>query len=120
VGLAPPILMENNMELKAFAVDLNDSKEFQRLLDKETQSCGMKSGRVYLESGKNCTQHSTKENEEMLIFLSGHGQAIIEGVEPFDIGAGKVAYIPPETLHDIKNTGDEPLIYVYCVAPANK
>jgi len=108
------------MELKAFAVNLADSKVFQRLLDKNTQSCGMKSGRVYLEAGKSCGRHNTGENEEMLIFLRGTGTAIIEGSQPFEIGRGKVAYIPPETEHDMKNTGDGPLVYVYCVAPANK
>lgn len=108
------------MDIKPFTVSLEDTKEFQRLLDKNTQSYGMKSGRVYLEPGKNCGQHSTKENEEMLIFLQGQGKAIIEGSEPLEVGYGKTAYIPPDTLHDIENTGNEPLIYVYCVAPANK
>lgn len=106
------------MKPEPFAVELNDTNQFQRLLDKETQSCRMKAGRVYLQPGQNCGQHSTKENEEMLIFLNGKGLAVIGGAEPFEIGLGKAAYIPPETLHDIKNTGDEPLIYVYCVAPA--
>ena len=27
------------------------------------------------------------------------------------------AYIPPETRHNVKNTGTEPLEYVYVVAP---
>ncbi len=33
-------------------------------------------------------------------------------------GAGETAYIPPQTAHDILNTGTEPLVYVFCVAPA--
>jgi len=108
------------MKPKPFAVELEDTKRFQRLLDKNTQSYAMKSGRVHLEPDQSCGQHSTKENEEILIFLSGKGTALIEGSEPFEVGQGKAAYIPPETLHDIKNTGTEPLIYVYCVAPAEK
>ena len=103
-----------------FALEIEDTKEFQRLLNKNTQSCGMKAGKVYLEPGQNCGQHSTKENEEMLIFLSGTGTALIKDSDSFDVGVGKIAYIPPQTQHDIKNTGNEPLIYIYCVAPAQQ
>ena len=101
-----------------FTVNLNDKPEYQRLLEGEPQTRGMRSGRVHLEPGKACGQHSTKHHEELLVFLAGHGELHIEGQDPFAVGEGKVAYIPPETLHDVKNTGLQPLVYVYCVAPA--
>ena len=106
------------MDKKPFVVELDDKDGFQRLLDDKTQSCGMKAGRVIVEPGQSCGRHSTNDREELLVFLAGSGRAIIEGCEPFDVGLGKVAYIPPQTNHDIQNTGAEPLIYVYCVAPA--
>jgi mannose-6-phosphate isomerase-like protein (cupin superfamily) len=106
------------MDKKPFVVDLNNKFEFQRLLPGEPQTCGMKSGRVYLAPGESCGRHSTNDREELLVFLAGSGKAIIEGSEAFNVGVGKVAYIPPHTFHDIKNTSTEPLIYVYCVAPA--
>ena len=105
------------MNKKPFVIELDDKHEFQRLLPGRPQTCGMKSGRVYLEPGQKCGQHSTNDREEILVFLSGSGKAIIEGSEPFDIGAGKVCYIPPFTTHNNKNTGTEPLVYIYCVAP---
>jgi mannose-6-phosphate isomerase-like protein (cupin superfamily) len=37
--------------------------------------------------------------------------------DSYQVGPGKVSYIPPHTAHDVKNTGTEPLVYVYCVAP---
>ena len=107
------------MEQTAFVIDLDDKHEFQRLLPGPPQTRGMKAGRVYLEPGQSCGEHSTDVREEMLVFLSGSGKAIIEESDAFDVSPGKVAYIPPQTLHDIKNTGDEPLIYIYCVASAN-
>ncbi len=106
------------MSIQSFTVDLADTTEFQRLLDKNTQTNGMKAGRVYLAPNSSCGRHSTHENEEMLIFLSGTGIANIDGADPMTVGQGKVAYIPPETLHDIENNTDQPLIYIYCVAPA--
>jgi len=101
----------------AFTVSLNDKPEYQRILEGKPQTCGMRSGRVHLEPGQACGQHSTKNQEELLVFLAGTGELQIGG-GPHAVSAGKVAYIPPETLHDVRNTGPEPLIYIYCVAPA--
>jgi mannose-6-phosphate isomerase-like protein (cupin superfamily) len=36
---------------------------------------------------------------------------------PHAVGAGKICYIPPHTIHNNKNTGTEPLVYIYCVTP---
>jgi mannose-6-phosphate isomerase-like protein (cupin superfamily) len=102
---------------KAIVVNLDDSPGFQRLLAGLPQTCGMKSGRVCLEPGEELGRHSTKDREEMLIFLSGTGRLIIEQGQSLPIGAGKVSYISPNTQHNVKNTGSEPLIYIYCTAP---
>jgi mannose-6-phosphate isomerase-like protein (cupin superfamily) len=107
------------MPEKALVIDLNVATEYQRLLDGEPQTCGMRSGRVYLWAGQSCGQHSTKENEEILVFISGEGLLLIGENESFQVGEGKVCYIPPHTVHDVKNTGTKPLVYVYCVAPVN-
>ncbi|MBC8481158.1 MAG: cupin domain-containing protein [Planctomycetes bacterium] len=99
-------------------VDLNDKKEYQRVLCDKADTLGLKVGRVYLEQGSECGLHSTEAREEALIFLQGTGQAIIgKNQKAFDVAAGKVAYIPPHTEHNIKNTGPEPLVYVFCVTP---
>ena len=103
---------------KVLVIDLNKSAENQKLLDGKPQTCGMRSGRVYLPSGQACGQHSTKNHEELLVFLSGQGELMIGEEDRFQVAQGKVTYIPPKTLHNVKNTGSEPLVYVYCVAPA--
>ncbi len=104
---------------KVLVIDLNEIGEYQRLLGGHPQTCGMRSGRVFLHPGQSCGQHSTEQNEEMLVFLSGQGKLLISEKESFPVGQGKVSYIPPHTQHDVKNTGSEPLIYIYCVAPAS-
>ena len=54
----------------------------------------------------------------MLVFLAGEGQSLVgEEQQPTTVGAGKVLYIGPHTPHNIVNTGTEPLVYIYCVAP---
>ena len=103
---------------RALVVDLNDSREYQRLLDGEPRTCGMRSGKVYLAPGQSCGLHSTENHEEMVVFLLGQGELLIGETDCFQVGQGKVSYIPPNTAHDVKNTGADPLIYVYCVVPA--
>jgi len=103
-------------EDKAFVVELNDERGYQRLIPGAPTTHGMKSGRVYLEPGTSCGVHSTEDKEEQLVFLSGNGTAKIAG-EEFAVGKGNICYIPPHTEHNIINTGTEPLVYVFCVAP---
>ncbi len=99
-------------------LNLNREPEFQPLLEGPPKTCGMRSGRVFLKPGQSIGQHSTHAHEETLVFLAGKGQALIGPDEKScDIGAGKVLYIPPHTLHNMKNTGTEPLVYIFCVAP---
>ena len=103
---------------RVLVIDLTNSPEYQRLLAGEPQTRGIRSGRVFLDRGKACGRHSTKEHEELLVFLSGKGELLIgEEGDSFQVGQGRVCYIPPNTDHDVKNTGAEPLIYIYCVAP---
>jgi len=59
----------------------------------------------------------TGKNEEMLAILHGQGAALIEGQPKCTFTAPAVAYIPPETRHNVENNGSEPLAYVYVVAP---
>ena len=97
-------------------VKLNNEKEYQRLIDGTTQSYGTKAGRVYLAAGDHCHEHSTEAREEILIFLSGQG-ILKTGDQENEVGIGSIAYIPPHTLHDVKNIGSDPLIYIFCVTP---
>jgi mannose-6-phosphate isomerase-like protein (cupin superfamily) len=103
---------------KVQIIKLKSDSEYQRLLNGNPQTCGMRSGRVYLKQGETCGWHSTEQHEEMLVFLSGKGTTLIGQQEsPFEVGKGKVSYIPPHTIHNVKNTGTEPLVYIYCVTP---
>lgn len=106
-------------EKKAFVVEINSEKGYQRLIPGAPVTCGLKSGRVYLEPGADCGVHSTENKEEQLVFLSGSGTARI-GSEELAVSAGKVCYIPPQTEHNIINTGSEPLSYIFCTAPTDQ
>ncbi len=106
------------MENKPLVLELDTTNDYQPLLAGKPQTCGMRSGRVFLPPGKDCGLHSTNAHEEILVFLGGQGTACIGNpVVPQSVGRGKILYIPPHTPHNIVNSGSEPLMYIYCVAP---
>jgi mannose-6-phosphate isomerase-like protein (cupin superfamily) len=104
---------------KVLVVDLDDQHGYQRLLAGKPQTRGMKSGRIYLEAGNECGQHSTKDQEELLVFLTGQGELQIGDSDRLPVRAGKVAYIPPQTIHNVSNAGPDPLVYIFCVVPVS-
>ena len=83
------------------------------------QTAGMRSGFVRLKTGETVGWHTTGKNEESLVILQGGGEARIEGQAARPFAAPAFVYIPPATRHNVANTGNEPLEYVYVVAPAN-
>jgi mannose-6-phosphate isomerase-like protein (cupin superfamily) len=82
------------------------------------QTAGLRSGFVRLKPGETVGWHTTGQNEETLVILHGQGEAEIEGAAAMPVAEKMIAYIPPATRHNVKNTGDGPLEYVYVVAPA--
>ena len=89
------------------------------LLGGAPQTAGLRSGFVRLAPGETVGWHTTGAHEEELVILHGKGEAEIEGRSGLSIGEGMIAYIPPETRHNVKNTGTAALEYVYVVAPVN-
>jgi mannose-6-phosphate isomerase-like protein (cupin superfamily) len=88
------------------------------LLHGAPQTAGMRSGFVRLKPGETVGWHTTGINEESLVILQGRGEARLEGQSPRPFAAPAFAYIPPSTRHNVANTGEGPLEYVYVVAPA--
>jgi mannose-6-phosphate isomerase-like protein (cupin superfamily) len=82
------------------------------------QTAGMRSGFVRLKPRASVGWHTTGQNEEALVILHGRGEALIEGQPGRAFEAPMLVYIPPATRHNVTNTGDVPLEYVYVVAPA--
>jgi mannose-6-phosphate isomerase-like protein (cupin superfamily) len=90
------------------------------LLTGVPQTAGLRSGYVRLKPGESVGWHTTGNNEETLIILRGKGEAMFEGAAGMPITERMLAYIPPATRHNVKNTGTELLEYVYVVAPASE
>jgi quercetin dioxygenase-like cupin family protein len=73
----------------------------------------MKSGIIFLQPGEEVGEHSTKEKEEIIIVLEGKATVEIDG-QPFsEVTPGAVAYIPSQTLHNVRNKSACKLRYIY-------
>jgi mannose-6-phosphate isomerase-like protein (cupin superfamily) len=101
-------------------VPLGGAQEDRPLLQGVPQTAGMRSGFVRLKPGATIGWHTTGKHEEALVILHGRGEALIDGQEKQAFVAPAFVYIPPATRHNVANTGDEPLEYVYVVAPATQ
>jgi len=88
------------------------------LLQGPPETTGMRSGFVRLKHGETVGWHSTGKNEETLVILRGTGATLIDGQTQKAFVAPAMVYIPPATRHNVQNTGEETLEYVYVVAPA--
>lgn len=78
----------------------------------------MRSGFVVLAPGKSVGKHSTQQNEEVLVVLEGEGEMTFRDGSKLPVEASHAVYCPPETEHNVTNTGTQPLWYVYIVARA--
>ena len=82
------------------------------------ETVSMRSGYVVLTPGETVGLHSSGEHEEVIVPLSGTGELHVPGMEAFPIKPGCILYNPPHTQHDVINTGDQPLRYIFIVANA--
>ena len=89
-------------------------------LFKPLATVAIKSGHVVLKKGEASGQHSTQDREEILIIRSGQGSLEIEGKDVLRIDSSYAIYIPPQTLHNVKNNTKKKLDYVYVTSPARK
>jgi quercetin dioxygenase-like cupin family protein len=91
-------------------------QDYVRLLGGPPESFTMRSGMVTLQPGKTVGKHNTEEYEELIIVLEGQGSMILRDGSQLEMKVGIALYCPPDTEHDVKNTGSSPLAYIYVVA----
>lgn len=94
------------------------ASEYARVLGGPPETVTMRSGQVILAPGAAVGEHSTEGYEEVVIVLAGSGEVRVAGGATLSLVPGSVAYCPPQTTHDVVNTGAVPLRYLYVVARA--
>lgn len=104
---------------KAKIVKLETGSKYQRLFSKDSGTCGIKSGHVILKEGEEIGAHSTGNLEECLVILKGKGRLVADE-EGLDFEDDAVLYVPPETIHNVKNTGKGILEYIFITSYASE
>ena len=120
IGLgAWPLAAQDARVPRPKLIQINPSAtESTPLLSGPPETVTMRSGSIVLLPSKNVGRHSTGANEEALVVFSGTGEMRLGDGTVLNLKPYVVAYCPPQTEHDVFNTGGEPLRYVYLVARA--
>ena len=92
--------------------------DYMRVLGGPPATVTMRSGFVVLAPGQSVGKHSTDEYEEAVVVLEGEGVMVGSQGDTLSLTTWSVAYCPPRTEHNVTNTGNGPLRYVYLVALA--
>lgn len=74
--------------------------------------------RVRMPPGKAHAFHRHPRMEEIIYVISGRAEQWVDG-EPRTLGPGDVAHIPVDVVHGTYNAGDETLVFLAILAPAN-
>jgi mannose-6-phosphate isomerase-like protein (cupin superfamily) len=90
-----------------------DSTSYQEIFDGEKDSVVFYSGVVTVLPNSSGHVHSTEIYEEMIVVLEGEGQVRVTKQNNLDIKFGTIAFIPPNTEHQVFNTGKKNFKYIY-------
>lgn len=95
---------------------ITDENEFFRTV----VYTGAKSQLVVMDikPGEDIGEETHEHVEQWLFFKSGEGRAMVGGRE-FEIGAGDVVIVAPNTRHNVTNIGTTPLKIYTIYVPAN-
>jgi mannose-6-phosphate isomerase-like protein (cupin superfamily) len=74
-------------------------------------------GYVTLEPNGGQVPWHNQEQEEIYFVVSGTGEMCL-GDERQTVSTGQAVWIPPGVFHQLTNTGDGPLVMLYCYGPA--
>jgi mannose-6-phosphate isomerase-like protein (cupin superfamily) len=106
---------QNKPRPKVIELD-SRGKDYLQVLAGPPESITMKSGLEVLAPNKSVGKHSTGQHEELLVVLEGQGEMSFKDGSKLDVRANHAIYCPPETEHNVTNTGRSVLRYVYVVA----
>jgi len=99
--------------MSVFCRELKSRVRFIRLLGDSSKTGGLRSGLVTLKPQESVGEHKTTNKEEVLVVLKGNATVYYGKNKKVKAGQSSFVYIPPETVHNVKNSGKKILQYVY-------
>jgi len=96
-----------------FCTQLKGRQRFLRLMGDSTKAKGLCSGLVTLRSQEAIGEHVTENKEEAIIILKGSAKIYFGKNKILKARQNSFVFIPPETVHNVENSGKRILQYVY-------
>ena len=87
-----------------------------RLLGDSSRIKGLRSGLVTLKPEEAIGEHKTENKEEVIVILKGSALIYHGKNKKIKAPQNTFVYIPPETIHNVKNSGTKILRYLYVTA----
>ena len=100
-------------QLGVFCAQLKGKQKFLRLLGDYQKPKGLRSGLVTLKPQESIGEHKTENKEEVIIILKGSATVYYGGSKKIKAAQRSFVFIPAETVHNVKNSGNKILQYVY-------
>ncbi|MDP2928141.1 MAG: cupin domain-containing protein [Candidatus Omnitrophota bacterium] len=101
---------------KVFCMQLKGRQRFLRLFGDSSKARGLRSGFVVLKPKESVGLHNTGLNEEVIFIINGSGLIHYSKKSSFKVKKNTFVYIPPKMPHDITNTSEDLLKYIYIAA----
>jgi len=98
---------------KVFCAQLKGRQRFLRLLGDSSKEKGLRGGLVTLKPKEFIGEHKTENKEEALIIIKGRATIYSGKNNQLKAAQNTFVFIPPDTLHNVKNSGSKILQYVY-------
>ncbi len=98
---------------KVFCAQIKGRQRFLRLLGDSNKTKGLKAGLVTLKSKESIGEHKTDHKEEVIIILKGSATVYFGKNKQLKAAQNTFVFIPPETTHNVENSGKSILQYTY-------
>ncbi len=96
-----------------FCTQLKGRQRFLRLIGDSFKIKGLRAGLVSLKPQELIGEHKTENKEEALIILKGSATIYFGKNKKIKASRNSFVFIPAETIHNVKNSGNKILQYVY-------
>lgn len=101
---------------KFFSVELKGSQKFMRLFGDSSKPEGLRSGFVVLKPKESVGLHNTGPSEEVIFIINGTAVIYHGTRKKLSVKKNSFVYIPPQTPHNVSNSGSNLLKYIYIAA----
>ena len=101
-------------ELPLYEAEAPFERRMKVVFDDPENNLPFSVGQFIFEPGQSGPAHMHETEIEIYIVLSGKGTITFNNEKSYPLTPDHMIYVPPKTLHETVNTGDEKLVFLRC------